>query len=410
MAMTSALRPQSKLARRRLAVLIVALCTTAWKLLIAATTRGSNDIGHWEAFARAVQHHGPVGVYATHFRPPFNHPPLTSFLLVGINAITAHAFSVRFLIRVPASVADIATAVLVFELVRRGRSLNEATAAGVAVALSPVLIVISGFHGNTDPVFVMFILLSAFLLLHDRPALAGVSAALACSVKLVPIVALPALAAYLLRDPRRLARTATAFLITFLALWLPAITTQWSGLKRNVIDYTGWDGKNPHWGLVDVAHRADLRGLVTFLPGSGRFIILLLAAFIPAALVLRRRDTLALGVGLSLALFLLLTPTFGMQYLAWPAAAVLLLDLWGGIAYNVTAGTFVFVVYNRWSHGLPWDRATAGPLLPREVIFSWAAWIVLLICVVLGVRRMWQRPDEPMEADEPAFRDEAVLL
>jgi hypothetical protein len=408
--MMSALRPQSEVARRRLAVLVVALLTTAWKLVIAATTHGSNDIGHWEHFAQAVQHLGPVKVYATHFRPPYNHPPLTSFMLVGINAITSHALPVRFLIRVPASLADIGTAVLVFEFVRRARSLNEATAAGIALALSPVLLVISGFHGNTDPVFLMLILLSAFLLLHDRPALAGVSAALACSVKLVPIVALPALAAYLLRDPRRLARMATAFLITFLALWLPAITAQWSGLKRNVIDYTGWDGKDPHWGLVDIAHRADLHGLVTFLPGSGRFIILMLAALVPAALVLRRRDTLALGVGLSLALFLLLTPTFAMQYLTWPAAAVLLFDLWGGIAYNAGAGLFVFEVYNRWSGGLPWDRAAAGPLLPREVLFGWVAWTILLICIVLGVRRMWRSPDAPTTTEERAARTEPVLL
>jgi hypothetical protein len=86
------------------------------------------------------------------------------------------------------------TAYLVLEFVRRARSLREATAAGLVFALSPVMFIISGFHGNTDPVFVMFILLSAYLLtVKDRPALAGASAALACSVKLVPIVPLPAL-------------------------------------------------------------------------------------------------------------------------------------------------------------------------------------------------------------------------
>jgi hypothetical protein len=382
-------------------VLAVALVTTAAKLTLAATTHGSNDIRHWQDFAEQVRRLGPVKIYSTHLAPPYNHPPLTSFMLVGINAITAHVSSVRFLIRVPASVADIVTALLVFELVRRARSLNEATAAGIIVALSPVLVIISGFHGNTDPVFVMFIFLSAYLLFRNRPALAGSSAALACSVKLVPIVALPALAAYVWRDRRRLRRMIEGFLVVFVVLWLPAVTQQWSGLKRNVIDYTGWDGKDPHWGLVDVAHRLDLPGLVTFLPGSGRFLILAVASLIPAALVLRRPNTLAIGVALSLSTFLLLTPTFGMQYLAWAAAGTVVLNMWGGAAYNFGAGAFVFIVYNRWSHGFPWDRADAGPLLPNEVRVAWVVWLVLLVCVVLGAIRMWRWPEERSDDSEP---------
>ena len=51
------------------------------------------------------------------------------------------------------------------------------------MAVSPVLFVISGFHGNTDPVFVMFALLSVYLLSDRRaPALAGLSIAIALSV------------------------------------------------------------------------------------------------------------------------------------------------------------------------------------------------------------------------------------
>jgi hypothetical protein len=217
-------------------------------------------------------------------------------------------------------------------------------------------------------------------------------------------VALPALAAYVWRDRQRLRKVVGGFVVVFAALWLPAITQQWQGLKRNVIDYTGWDGHDPHWGLVDVAHRANLPGLVSFLPGSGRFLILAAASLIPAALVLRRPNTLALGVGLSLAMFLLLTPTFSMQYLAWPAAGVLLLNIRWGTAYNIAAGVFLFVVYNRWSHGFPWNRADAGPLLPNEVRYAWVAWFVLLACVVAGVIRMWRWPNEQIDELETARR------
>jgi Gpi18-like mannosyltransferase len=124
---------------------------------------------------------------------------------------------------VPSSVADVVTALLVFELVRIRRGLSEATLAGTVVACSPVLIVISGFHGNTDPVFVMFILLSAYLIAHDRPLGAGASAAIGLSIKLVPIVALPALAAALWHHRQRLVRATLGFLFVLVPLWAPVI-------------------------------------------------------------------------------------------------------------------------------------------------------------------------------------------
>jgi hypothetical protein len=394
-------RAQRATVRRRVAVFIVAVVTAVWKLDIASTTYGTNDVAHWQNFAGLVRRLGPVRIYSTHLTPAFNHPPLASFMLVAINAITAHVSSVPFLIRVPATIADLVTALLVFELVRGTRSVNEATAAGMIVALSPVLVIISGFHGNTDPVFVMLALLSVFLLLRDRPALAGATAALACSVKLVPIVALPALAAYLVRDRRRLAKLVGAFAVVFVAIWLPAIAQQWQGLKRNVIDYAGWDNRDPHWGLVDIARRANLLRLVEFLPGTGRFIIVAIAALLPAALVWRRRDTLALGVGLALALFLLLTPAFATQYLTWAAAVVLLLNVWAGTAYNLAAGAFLFTVYDRWSDGFPWDRAYASSLTPAEARNGWIVWTALLTCIILGIIRMWRTPDEQTGAHEP---------
>jgi Gpi18-like mannosyltransferase len=58
--------------------------------------------------------------------------------------------------------------------------------AAVLVGWSPVLFVASGFHGNTDPLFVMFALLSVYLLVVcDRPLAAGLVFAIAVSIKLV---------------------------------------------------------------------------------------------------------------------------------------------------------------------------------------------------------------------------------
>ena len=382
-------------------VLVCASVTTIAKLRLAGTTAGTNDISHWSSFAASVHTLGPIGIYSTRFQVPFNHPPLIGWLLLAVNAVSSHGPSASFLIRVPASVADVATALIVFELITRRRSLTEATVAGAVVAFSPVLFVISGFHGNTDPVFVMFALLSAYLVVRDRPFWAGVSAAIALSIKLVPVVALPVIAAALLRDRRRLTAATIGFLAVLVPLWGPVIALQWTGFKRNVLDYEGLLPQESRWGIVDFARHAHIPGLVDLLVGPGRLAALAISAFLPAFLVLKRRDAVALGVGLSLALFLLLTTNFGTQYLAWAAASVLLLDVWAGAAYNVTAGVLVVVTYTHWTNGFPWNQADAKQLTPFQERLGWLTWTVLLTCVLLGLRRLWYWPRTREHGLEP---------
>jgi hypothetical protein len=369
-----------------------ALVTTIAKLRLAATTIGTGDVGHFRDFADSVRKLGPIGVYATHFHVPYNHPPLIGWFLTAINNISTNGPSFRFLLRVPASVSDFVTALVVFELVRRRRSLTEATVAATIVALSPVLVVISGFHGNTDPVFVLFTLLSAYLLLNDRAFWSGASAAVAISIKLVPIVALPVIAAAVLRDRRRLLLVTAGFFAVFLPLWGPAIVEQWTGFKRNVLDYKGLSPRNSRWGIVDFAQHAHNSSLIDFLVGPGRFLALAISAFVPAFLVFRRPDAVAAGVGLSLAMFLSFTTNFGTQYLAWAAAAVVLLDVWAGAAYNVGAGALLVVTYTHWTSGFPWNMAVAQGFTPAQERLGWLAWIMLFAAVVLGVRRLWLWP------------------
>jgi hypothetical protein len=379
--------------RRRSFVFACALVTTMAKLRLAATTAGTNDIVHWRLFAASVHELGPIGIYATHLQEPFNHPPLIGWFLVAVHAISSHGPSVRFLVRVPASVADVVTALLVFEFVRLRRSLAEATAAAAILAVSPVLFIISGFHGNTDPVFVMFILLSVYLVVNHRPFWAGAAAAMAISIKLVPVVALPVIVAGLVRDRRRLIASMIGFLSVVLPLWGAVILRQWTGFKRNVLDYKGLQPKDGRWGIVDFARHTHNAGLVDLLVGPGRFVALAISALVPAFLVLRRRDAVATGVGLSLAFFLLLTTNFGTQYLAWAAAGLLLLDVWAGLAYTLSAGVLLVVTYTDWTNGFPWYQAFAKQLTPPQERLGWLAWTVLWAGVLLGIRRLWRWPE-----------------
>ena len=66
------------------------------------------------------------------------------------------------------------------------------------MALCPTSIMISGFHGNTDPLMIALLLLSVYLIEGDAPSwIAGVAMGLATNVKVVPVVLLPVVLLYL---------------------------------------------------------------------------------------------------------------------------------------------------------------------------------------------------------------------
>ncbi len=178
---------------------------------------------------------GPVGIYGHRFRAPvYNHGPLAGWMLGAINWLLDRGIaSFEFLIRVPACLADFVTALLLFELVRVVRPVKEAAIAAVLVGCSPLLFVISGFHGNTDPVFVMFALLSTYLLVVRGWALAaGAAFGIAVSIKLVPAVLAPVLLVVLVRlGWRRLAAFVGGGTIVFWLLWVPVIVTRWDAFR-----------------------------------------------------------------------------------------------------------------------------------------------------------------------------------
>ncbi|WP_345074042.1 glycosyltransferase family 39 protein [Phytohabitans flavus] len=402
----------------RLLVLGVVAGVTVIKFLFAANTFGTNDVRYWLRFTDAVRDHGPIGIYGLEFNGAlYNHPPLTSYLLQLISWLDFHGIGdVPFLIRVPATLADVVTAVLVFELVRRWHGLAHATVAGLLVALSPVLIIVSGFHGNTDPVFVMFTLLSAFLLVAYRSpltaAFAGVSYAAAVSVKLVPVMLLPVLLLVAFRSGWR---RAVAFLaasgVVMAALWGPVLLTHWRDFSDNVLGYQGIDIRE--WGLVKFVEWLELpEGFTDFLVGPGRFIALLLCAVLPVLMVWRRPAALGPAVGVAFGLFLLLSPAFGMQYLVWPLAAAYLVNVWLATVYNALSSVFLILIYGTWN-GNPypweWDVARAFPIATtRPYVLAVSIWLALAAVVVAGLLLL-RRP-RPGDPGGPANDDSLTVL
>jgi 4-amino-4-deoxy-L-arabinose transferase-like glycosyltransferase len=393
-------------ARLRTALFLAAVVATALKLEIAAHTFGTNDVHYWRQFARGVRHFGPVGIYGHEFGVPvYNHGPLAGWMLVAINWLFDHGVaSFPFLIRAPACLADFVTALLVFELVRHGRPAREAAIAAVLVVWSPVLFVVSGFHGNTDPLFVMFTLLSVYLLVVRGWALAaGVAFATAVSIKLVPVVLGPVLLVVLLRlGWRRLAAFLGGGALVFGLLWLPVIVSRWDSFRMQVLGYNG--GFVRQWGLVQFLTWAHApAGTVNWLVGPGRFGIVLVSGLAAAAVAWRKPDALVPAVGLSLVLFLLLSSAFAMQYLAWPLAGAYLINTWAATAYNIAASAFIVVVYDHWNRALPWDwhEGRADSFRPREFVLMVITWTVLAAVALVGLRLLRGRNVDQPRASVP---------
>jgi hypothetical protein len=387
----SAAPPPSQLAVRRSGrlVLLLALLTLGLKLVVAARTYGTNDIRHWTDFVNGVASRGPVGVYGINFERSFyNHPPVIGYLLELVNFGRHHGVSIQFSIRAVASLADVVSALLVFQILRRRRSLRQATWAGALVGVSPVLFIISGFHGNTDPIFVMLTLLALYLLAdQDKPLAGGLSMGLAIGIKIVPVVAIPALLVLAMTKGRRtLVRFAAGFAAAFLITWLPALIGQGQAVRKDVLGYAG--SGISQWGLIQIGHWFHDPGWAGFLIGSGRFPVVLLCAVVPAVLLWRRPSQAAEAVGLSLAGFLFLSPAFGTQYLVWGMAAAYLLNFGWATLYNLGAGLLLFKVYTRWSHGFPWNHANYWGLNHVELIGALLVWAALGITAALGIRRI----------------------
>ncbi len=379
---------------RRRAVLVIGAAAGVGlivKILLNATSFGTVDVWHWMDFAQATREYGPIDVYSYPFdRIPihdrnsfYNHPPLIGYYLELINGLDNVGVPLRFSIRLFSSLADIASAFIVFAIVQRRADTRLATMAAVAISLSPILVIISGFHGNTDPVFVMFALLAAYLLVdRHRPGWAGLCMAIALGIKIVPVVAIPALLVWAHRAGRPvLLRFAGALVGASALWWVPALALQWWHVMGQVLGYAGVNAHS--WGLDGLFTMVGLQGVAGFVEGPARLLIVATCALLPAWLSWRRPSIALQAAALSLSLFLLLTPTFGAQYLVWAAAPLLVTVTRWGVVWNVIAGTWLFWIYNRWNHGLPWQEAERLPV-PYTVPQLWTGLLVWL-CLGVGV-------------------------
>lgn len=383
------------------------------RLALFAFSVGSNDIGTWERFAGELQRWGVLEEYRRN--SAYNHPPLIGWWAVfALRAAAATSIPFRFWFKLLPLISDVVATRLVFLIgARRGTNVDGWRAAA-AFSTAMVSVWITSHHGNTDSLCALLVLVAAWALTdRDSPFLAGLALAGALNVKLIPLVVIPAMVVQL-RSPGAAMQFAGGLGVGLLPFLEPALGA-WNEFQRNAIQY---GSSRNRWGArffllgfqeIQIA-KPVVKHLETAYVAAGRYLIM--ALNLGAGIIVRRRGLTSYhACTVALAIFLFFIPGFAIQYMVYPLAVLVVVDLRRATLYGVIAGIFVAADYLHYAR-------TWFPLLTiHGAPFSWwvaflgvAAWLVLgeLLDAFVRGRDVWApsqgRPTNrnrfPSKADE----------
>lgn len=376
----------SALPRRwQVAIVSGAVFASFCKIFLALKTFGTNDVYAWERFAHWSALFGS-GIYNAD--PAFNHPPSMIHVLAAMNwlAKTTGIFF-PFWLRLPAILADAGCLWVVFRIFHSRLDEPVVRWGLLLLAVSPALVLVSGFHGNTDPEVMFFLLLSVWFGEYaEKNWQSGAAFGAALCIKILPLIVLPVLF-FARRDWRR----RTIFLIAAGAVvivgWSPYLFRDPAAILRQVIGYQSIYG---HWGLT---------WLVFYIPffrdswheafqHYGAWVVF--AVIIAAAWFVNRRPlrpSVYAQVGAALFFFLAAASGFGVQYLAWLVPWTVEIGIIPAVFFMLASGAFLLAVYNFWSGGFPWflaDSNYVGDFVPHLDYLLTLCWIsvIVLACAV----------------------------
>jgi hypothetical protein len=318
--------------RRRLAALIAA--GTVVRLILAVTTKGQGyDMHSLEVVRRTLADYG-LHVYG-HVNEGGLHWPYGSgfFPFVALAGELAGGSSTAFhaLVRVPSIAADAALAWLVQDYLRgRGAHDNARLGAAAVVALGPVFVAISGFHGQIDSLAILPA--AAALVVWERmdgerrALFAGALIGVGGAIKTVPLLMVLALAPTS-RSWRELAGLAVSAVAVPLIVVAPFLATTPHDVLRVLRGYHGYPGQGglslavqPKLALpwlkglhAAPVHYSQLTQHIFFHAG----LVIDAVVVAVAAFLVRYRPPPALAATVLWLAVLALAPGFFFQYLIW---------------------------------------------------------------------------------------------
>lgn len=352
------------------------------KLILSFTTIGTNDAATWYGFLSYISQHDGISLY--HQIKSFNHPPFMIHVLQVMRFLSSFTgISFYFWLRLPAILADVGSVVIVARLLKLYLEPRFSRSKLILLALAPASVMISGFHGNTDPLMIFFLLLAIYSLDQKSNVwLAGIAFGMSMNIKVMPIIFLPALLLYLPSNKKRILFLMLAG-TTFVIFGLPYIIQDPLFIGVRLFSYGSNYGI---WGvsrlLMLLSTNSDgFQSLNLAYAQLGKWIML--ALIVAESIWMNRslqKPPLFLQFGFITFTFMAITPGFGVQYLAWLVPWVSI-SIEMTLLYYAASGLFLFFVYNTWSHGIPWFFADSfkltEPLMYIELL-CWASVLIVL--------------------------------
>jgi F5/8 type C domain/Glycosyltransferase family 87 len=385
--------------RRRWAPTILVAATAlalAAKLYISFRFIGTVDIAYWKQFA--IRSH--LGVVLYDASEIFNHPPWMLHMLPAIAAFAERSgLSFAFCFRLLPIFADVGSVWLVWRLTQRRMPALASPAAVVLMAIAPTSVLISGYHGNTDPLMIFFVLLAVYLRETSAAWAAGIAFGMAMNIKVVPLIFAPAMLLYRY-ELRRAAVFAAAAAATVIAASMPFLAQDPWLIARRVFGYAS---PGDAWGIPLLLHTNEeaLRFPALYaetwsaLPGMldlyalavtaakayaawGKFVIMAVIALIAHGVNrLRNPPPLFIQCGVSAAAFLFCSPGFGLQYLAWLVPWAVAAGALPAALFYAVSGAFLYVMY---AHNLQWTG--------MAMAWSLATWLTVGTVLLMLSRRI----------------------
>lgn len=319
----------------------------ALRAYVASESRGTNDIETWYRFSNLVTNFGVLKTYE--LDRWFNHPPIMGWYAAAVLAAANH-FAANFVwvFKVVPILASTATVMLVH---RAGRlSLLHLG----LFAINPTDVLISAYHGNTDPICVLFCVAAVLLADRERPAWSGLALGAALNIKLIPVVLIAPLALSL--KPRQLLWFGAALGLCVLP-YVPVYLGPWAAFERNALLYNSFpcmwgmglftsalNGRLAYWASACASYSVEY----------GKPFIMTSSVLIGLLQLWLRVFTRAELCALAFSVFLVFAPGFGVQYLLYPTAFFALVAHNRGFPYIYLSSAFsVAIYYGYWTGTFP---------------------------------------------------------
>ncbi|MCG2686716.1 NPCBM/NEW2 domain-containing protein [Candidatus Parcubacteria bacterium] len=154
------------------------------------------DIFWFKEWCFGAVNYGVTGIYANMWS---DYPPGYFYILKLISSVykifyptlLEGTYFLQFLLKLPAILADLGTATLIFFLIKEKYNFKIAYLALLAYAFNPAIFINSAWWGQVDSIMVFVLLFSVSLLLKKKIKWSYILLAIACLIKIQAIIFIP---------------------------------------------------------------------------------------------------------------------------------------------------------------------------------------------------------------------------